>query len=64
MATSSSNGRISCHKARSTRGGGREARAKAKAEESRSAREALLLERRRIPLSEIQEEPENKKKGI
>ena len=64
MAT---NSRINSHKSKSgSRGRGlgtREARARVKAAESKSARDALLLERRRIPLSEIQEQPKKRGEG-
>ncbi|CAI8038843.1 Disks large-associated protein 5 [Geodia barretti] len=64
MAT---NSRINSHKSKSgSRGRGlgtREARARVKAAESKSARDALLLERRRIPLSEIQEQPKKRDEG-
>ena len=69
MATNTqtaSSTRISSHKSKSSRGAGlatREVRARVKAADSKSARDALLLEKRRIPLSEVQEEQPKKKKG-
>ena len=56
-----SNPKMALYKARSSRAGGlggREARAKLRTAESRGARDALLMERRRIPLNELQEEDE------
>ena len=43
--------------------GSRDARARLKAQESKSGREALLSSKRRIPLSSIQEEEPSRKKG-
>ena len=64
MATT--NSKMELYKARHNRGNGlgsREARSKLKTAQSRNDREAVLMSRRRIPLSEIRDEEPRKNSG-